>query len=208
MIACPGPSGIAARHQQRLQLAGRRGLLLAPMRGRVPRRESCRGHASPRQRLKRGIPLQPRCGVRRRSRGGAQMPEHLHGVLYTAMAVVEGGREGHGRSLDSRPNADLSAPESMGGSGGPRSTPRSCSRSVMRLAFSPRCCRSRPAGDWTHPGPGSPPWLALAGGRRDGPRTLALSLLPGHPRKHGRRALRGRGAAAHRGEAGVWHYPC
>jgi hypothetical protein len=28
------------------------------------------------------------------------MPEHLQGVLFTAVAVMEGGREGHGRSLD------------------------------------------------------------------------------------------------------------
>jgi hypothetical protein len=27
------------------------------------------------------------------------MPEHLQGVLHTAVAVVEGGREGHGRSV-------------------------------------------------------------------------------------------------------------
>jgi hypothetical protein len=30
------------------------------------------------------------------------MPEQLQGVLYTAVAVVEGGREGHGRSPDGR----------------------------------------------------------------------------------------------------------
>jgi osmotically inducible protein OsmC len=51
------------------------------------------------------------------------MPEHLQGVLHTAVAVVEGGREGHGRSLDGRFDADLSAPESMGGSGGPGTNP-------------------------------------------------------------------------------------
>jgi organic hydroperoxide reductase OsmC/OhrA len=51
------------------------------------------------------------------------MPEHLQDVLSTAMAVVEGGREDHGRSLDGRLDADLSAPESMGGSGGPGTNP-------------------------------------------------------------------------------------
>jgi lipoyl-dependent peroxiredoxin len=51
------------------------------------------------------------------------MPEHLQHVLYTAAAVVEGGREGHGRSLDGRLDADLSVPESMGGSGGPGTNP-------------------------------------------------------------------------------------
>ena len=70
------------------------------------------------------------------------MPEYLQGVLYTAVTVVEGGREDHGRSLDGRLDADLSAPESMGGSGGPAPTPRSCSLSAMRLAFSPRRCEA------------------------------------------------------------------
>ena len=51
------------------------------------------------------------------------MPEHLQGVLYTAVAVVEGGQQGHGRPLDGRLDADLSAPESMGGSGGPGTNP-------------------------------------------------------------------------------------
>jgi osmotically inducible protein OsmC len=50
------------------------------------------------------------------------MPEHLQDVLSTA-AVVEGGRQGHGRPLDGRLDADLSAPESMGGSGGPGTNP-------------------------------------------------------------------------------------
>ena len=51
------------------------------------------------------------------------MPEHLQKILYTAEAVVEGGREGHGRSLDGRLVVDLSVPESMGGSGGPGTNP-------------------------------------------------------------------------------------
>ncbi len=38
-------------------------------------------------------------------------------VLYTAEAVVEGGREGHGRTSDGRLEVDLSVPEDMGGSG-------------------------------------------------------------------------------------------
>jgi Ohr subfamily peroxiredoxin len=51
------------------------------------------------------------------------MPEHLQPVLYTAAAVVEGGREGHSRSLEGRLDVDLSVPESMGGSGGPGTNP-------------------------------------------------------------------------------------
>ena len=38
-------------------------------------------------------------------------------VLYTAEAVVEGGRQGHGRTSDGRLEVDLSVPEDMGGSG-------------------------------------------------------------------------------------------
>jgi Ohr subfamily peroxiredoxin len=38
-------------------------------------------------------------------------------ILYTAEAVVEGGREGHGRTSDGRLDVDLSVPESLGGLG-------------------------------------------------------------------------------------------
>jgi Ohr subfamily peroxiredoxin len=51
------------------------------------------------------------------------MPEHLQKILYTAEAVVEGGREGHGRSVDGRLDVDLSVPEAMGGGGGPGTNP-------------------------------------------------------------------------------------
>jgi Ohr subfamily peroxiredoxin len=51
------------------------------------------------------------------------MPEHLQKILYTAEAVVEGGREGHGRSVDGRLDVDLSVPEAMGGDGGPGTNP-------------------------------------------------------------------------------------
>jgi len=45
------------------------------------------------------------------------MPGHLQKILYTAEAVVEGGREGHARSMDGRLVVDLAVPEAMGGSG-------------------------------------------------------------------------------------------
>jgi organic hydroperoxide reductase OsmC/OhrA len=38
------------------------------------------------------------------------MPAELKEVLYTAEAVVEGGREGHGRTSDGRLDVDLSVP--------------------------------------------------------------------------------------------------
>ncbi|MDB5058308.1 MAG: Organic hydroperoxide resistance protein ohrA [Chloroflexi bacterium] len=44
-------------------------------------------------------------------------------VLYTAEAVVEGGREGHGRTSDGRLDVKLSVPETMGGAGGPGTNP-------------------------------------------------------------------------------------
>jgi organic hydroperoxide reductase OsmC/OhrA len=40
-------------------------------------------------------------------------------ILYTAEAVVKGGRRGHGRTSDGRLEVDLSVPEQMGGKGGP-----------------------------------------------------------------------------------------
>jgi Ohr subfamily peroxiredoxin len=44
-------------------------------------------------------------------------------ILYTAEAVVEGGREGHGRTSDGRLDVDLAVPEDMGGRGGPGTNP-------------------------------------------------------------------------------------
>jgi Ohr subfamily peroxiredoxin len=44
-------------------------------------------------------------------------------ILYTAEAVVQGGREGHGRTSDGRLDVDLSVPEDMGGSGGTGTNP-------------------------------------------------------------------------------------
>ena len=47
------------------------------------------------------------------------MVVRLQKVLYTAEAVVQGGRQGHGRTTDGRLEVDLSVPEDMGGDGGP-----------------------------------------------------------------------------------------
>jgi osmotically inducible protein OsmC len=44
-------------------------------------------------------------------------------ILYPAEAVVEGGREGHGRTSDGRLDVELSVPEAMGGRGGPGTNP-------------------------------------------------------------------------------------
>src|SRR5947209_7983466 len=44
-------------------------------------------------------------------------------VLYTAEAVVEGGRAGHGRSSDGRLGVALSVPRELGGDGGPGTNP-------------------------------------------------------------------------------------
>jgi Ohr subfamily peroxiredoxin len=44
-------------------------------------------------------------------------------ILYTAEAVVEGGRAGHGRTSDGRLEVDLSVPEVMGGRGGVGTNP-------------------------------------------------------------------------------------
>jgi Ohr subfamily peroxiredoxin len=44
-------------------------------------------------------------------------------VLYTAEAIVEGGRDGHARTTDGRLDVGLSIPESMGGDGGEGTNP-------------------------------------------------------------------------------------
>jgi osmotically inducible protein OsmC len=51
------------------------------------------------------------------------MPAELKEVLYTAEALVEGGREGHGRTSDGRLEVDFSVPASMSGSDGPGTNP-------------------------------------------------------------------------------------
>jgi lipoyl-dependent peroxiredoxin len=92
------------------------------------------------------------------------MPEHLQGVLCTA---VEGGREGHGRSLDVRLDADLSAPESMGGSGGPGTNPEE------RFAVGYAACFQSPL-------------LSVATGRRlDTSGSRITSLVGICPTEHG-----------------------
>src|ERR1700693_1163338 len=44
-------------------------------------------------------------------------------ILYTAEAVVEGGRAGHGRTSDGRLDVELSIPVEMSGPGGPGTNP-------------------------------------------------------------------------------------
>jgi len=51
------------------------------------------------------------------------MPAQITQVLYTAKAVVEGGREGHGRTSDGRLDVDLSVPAAMSGDDGPGTNP-------------------------------------------------------------------------------------
>ena len=51
------------------------------------------------------------------------MAEPLKKVLYTAEAIVEGGREGHGRTSDGRLEVDLSIPVALGGDDGPGTNP-------------------------------------------------------------------------------------
>ena len=51
------------------------------------------------------------------------MPAQLKKVLYTAEAVVEGGRQGHGRASDGRLEVDLSVPATMSGDDGPGTNP-------------------------------------------------------------------------------------
>ncbi len=51
------------------------------------------------------------------------MPAQLKKVLYTAEAVVEGGRQGHVRTNDGRLDVQLSIPAEMEGDGGPGTNP-------------------------------------------------------------------------------------
>ena len=51
------------------------------------------------------------------------MPAKPKEVLYTAEAVVEGGRQGHGRTSDGRLDVELSVPAAMNGDDGPGTNP-------------------------------------------------------------------------------------
>jgi osmotically inducible protein OsmC len=54
---------------------------------------------------------------------GEMSANPLRKVLYTAEAVTEGGRAGHGCTTDGRLDLQLSVPEDMGGHGGPGTNP-------------------------------------------------------------------------------------
>jgi Ohr subfamily peroxiredoxin len=51
------------------------------------------------------------------------MTAQVKQVLYTAEAIVEGGREGHGRTTDGRLDVELSVPAAMSGDDGPGTNP-------------------------------------------------------------------------------------
>ena len=51
------------------------------------------------------------------------MPVYLQKSSYTVEAVVEGAREGHGRSSDGRLDVALWVPEETGGYRGPGTNP-------------------------------------------------------------------------------------
>src|SRR6478736_4648380 len=53
----------------------------------------------------------------------AWSPPELKRILYTAEALVEGGRAGHGRTSDGRLEVDLSVPAAMSGDDGPGTNP-------------------------------------------------------------------------------------
>ena len=84
------------------------------------------------------------------------MPAKLKEVLYTAEAIVEGGREGHGRTSDGRLEVDLSIPASMSGDTGLERTRSNCSPSGSQRASSRRYSESPEGGTSTRPDRTSP----------------------------------------------------
>jgi osmotically inducible protein OsmC len=70
------------------------------------------------------VPATPRRTSDHSRRKVERMPvTPLSRILYTAEAVTEGGRAGHGRTSDGRLDLQLSVPEDMGGQGGPGTNP-------------------------------------------------------------------------------------
>src|SRR5207302_9148264 len=75
-------------------------------------------------------------------------------ILYTAEAVVEGGRRGHGRSTDGRLQVDLSVPKEMDGDGGPGTNPEQLFALGYAACFQPAMLgvgrtRKLDASEWT-----------------------------------------------------------
>ncbi len=79
------------------------------------------------------------------------MPAQLKEVLYTAEAVVEGGRKGHGRTSDGRLEVDLSVPATMSGMTARERTRSSCSRWALQPASSRRFSEWRKDANSTRP---------------------------------------------------------
>ncbi len=57
-------------------------------------------------------------------------------IPYTAEAVVQGRRAGHGRTTDGRLGVDLSVPPKMGAPGGPGNNPEQLFAVRVRCLFS------------------------------------------------------------------------
>ena len=136
-------------------------------------------------------------------------------VLYTAEAVTEGGRTGHGRTSDGRLDVQLSAPESMGGQGGPGTNPEQlfavgyaacfqsavlgvaqgrhldvsdCQITAGSASARPDTAASACKSPWTC----TPRTCRRPSPRTYGPRRPALPVLQRHPRRHrGHPASRG-----------------
>ena len=84
------------------------------------------------------------------------MPAELKKVLYTAEAVVEGGRKGHGRTSDGRLEVDLSVPATMSGDDGPGTNPEQLFAVGYAACFQSRSLESRKGAISTRPDRTSP----------------------------------------------------
>lgn len=75
--------------------------------------------------------------------GAIEMSVKSGKILYTAEAVVEGGREGHGRTSDGRLDVDLSVPVALGGLGGGGTNPEQLFALGYAACFLSGAARSR-----------------------------------------------------------------
>src|SRR3984893_15757825 len=98
-----------------------------------------------------------------RSEAGIPMEELVvMKVLYTAEAMVDGGRSGHGRTSDGRLEVDLSVPSETGGDGGPGTNPEQLFAVGYAACFQSALLGVARVGAWMRPTPRSKPGSGLA----------------------------------------------
>jgi hypothetical protein len=109
------------------------------------------------------------------------MTVQLQRVLYTAEAMVDGGREGHGRTSDGRLEVDLSVPKEMSGDGGPGTNPEQ----LFAVGYAACFCVPRAVGGRSWPARSSCRMGRRGSGVNGRPQAVARKRDAQHPLHRG-----------------------